>query len=294
MPLELRIALTVLGSLVGAAVLGFCIYLLLIRTRRAGGVISAYRGVNFAHRGLHGNGAAENSMTAFRRAVEEGFGIELDVRLSRDGELVVFHDDTLTRVAGVDKRVDELTLEELRECRLSGTEDTLPTFAEVLSAVEGRVPILIEIKEDPGKSAVTKKLISELSGYGGPYIVESFNPLSLMTFRRAVRGVPLGILSQHFCRREQYKGKILFFALQNMLLNFLSVPDFVAYDHTDSGMLSLRLARSLFGSVTVAWTTRTAEEGEAAVKQGFDLVIFENYIPSEGRTDGTKLPNYVK
>lgn len=294
MPLLLRIALIALGSLVGAVLLGFCIYLLLIRTRRAGSVISAYRGVNFAHRGLHGEGAAENSITAFRRAVEEGFGIELDVRLSRDGELVVFHDDTLTRVAGIDKRVDALTLDELRECRLSGTEDTVPTFAEVLSAVDGRVPLLIEIKEDPGKSAVTKKLVSELSGYGGPYIVESFNPLSLMTFRRERRDVPLGILSQHFCRREQYKGKILFFALQNMLLNFLSVPDFVAYDHTDSDMLSLRLARALFGSVTVAWTTRSPEEGESAKKHGFDSVIFENYIPDKGRADGTKLPKYVK
>ena len=102
-------------SVLGGAALLFCIYLLLIRTKKAHDKIAAYRGVNLAHRGLHGEGAAENSMTAFRRAKEAGFGVELDVRLSKDGELVVFHDDTLTRVAGVEGRVDELTLAELRD-----------------------------------------------------------------------------------------------------------------------------------------------------------------------------------
>ena len=106
--------------------------------------------------------------------------------------------------------------------------------------------------------------------------------------------MPLGILSQHFCRREEYRGKALYFILQNMLINFLSVPDFVAYDHTDANMLSLRLSRSLFGSVTVAWTTRTPEEGERARRAGFDSVIFENYIPEDGRVDVSKLPTYVK
>ena len=271
----------------------FAAYLLLIRTRPAGKLIAAYRGVNFAHRGLHGEGRAENSLSAFAAARDAGFGIELDVRLSKDGEMVVFHDDTLTRVAGIDKRVDELTLEELRECRLSGTDDTVPTLREVLALIDGRVPLLIEIKEDAGKSAVTETLVRELAGYAGPYIVESFNPLSLRTFRRLRPDVPLGILSQHFCRREEYRGKALYFILQNMLINFLSAPDFVAYDHTDSDMLSLRLARSLFGTVTVAWTVRSEEEGRVAKKHKFDSIIFENYLPEDGQADVASLPKYV-
>ena len=268
-------------------------YLFLIRTKRAGKLISAYRRVNFAHRGLHGEGRAENSLSAFASARDEGFGIELDVRLSGDGRMVVFHDDTLTRVAGIDKRVDELTLDELKTCRLSGTEDTVPTLSEVLELIDGRVPLLIEIKEDAGKSAVTRALVKELEGYRGPYIVESFNPLSLKLFRRLRPDVPIGILAQHFCRRDEYRGKALYFILQNMLLNFLYVPDFVAYDHTDSDMLSLKLARSLFGTVTVAWTVRSEEEGRVAKTHKFDSIIFENYLPDEGRADVSTLPKFV-
>ena len=280
-------------ALASSALLLFCLFLFLIRTRRASKTIAAYRGVNFAHRGLHGEGKAENSLSAFAAARDAGFGIELDVRLSKDGKMVVFHDDTLTRVAGIDKRVDELTLSELQNLRLLDTEDTIPTLREVLELIDGRVPLLIEIKEDAGKSNVTKTLVGELEGYRGPYIVESFNPLSLRSFRKLRRDVPIGILSQHFCRREEFRGKILYFLLQNMLLNFLSAPDFVAYDHTDYNMLALKLARGLFGSVTVAWTVRNGDEGCAAKEHGFDSVIFENYIPSDGRADSSELPKYV-
>ena len=280
-------------SVLGGAALLFCIYLLLIRTKKAHDKIAAYRGVNLAHRGLHGEGAAENSMTAFRRAKEAGFGVELDVRLSKDGELVVFHDDTLTRVAGVDKRVDELTLAELRECRLLDTDDTIPTLREVFDLIDGSIPILIEIKEKIGSSAVTQKLLAELKSYDGPYIVESFDPMAISAFRKGRRDVPLGILSRRFCDMKEHKGSPLYFALQNMLFNFLSVPDFVAYRHSDANTLSLKLARSLFGTVTVAWTTRSAEEGEAAKKNGFDCIIFENYLPEDGRADVSKLPKFV-
>ena len=280
-------------SVLGGAALLFCIYLLLIRTKKAHDKIAAYRGVNLAHRGLHGEGAAENSMTAFRRAKEAGFGVELDVRLSKDGELVVFHDDTLTRVAGVEGRVDELTLAELRECRLLDTDDTIPTLREVFDLIDGKIPLLIEIKEDTGSTAVTEKLLSELKSYDGPYIVESFNPMAIATFRKGRREVPLGILSRRFCDMKEHKGSPLYFALQNMLFNFLSVPDFVAYRHSDANTLSLKLARSLFDTVTVAWTTRSAEEADAAKKNGFDCIIFENYLPEDGRADVSKLPKFA-
>ena len=276
MPHEIILAVSL--SLLGAAALSFAVYLFLIRTRRADVIMKAYAGVNFAHRGLHGEGVAENSLSAFRRALDEGIGVELDVRLTKDGSLVVFHDDTLTRVAGIDKRVDSLTLEELRSARLLGTEDTVPTFREVMELVDGKIPLLIEIKEDRGNSEVTKTLVRELEGYVGPYIVESFNPLSLRTFRKLRPDVPLGILSQHFCRHDAYKGKILYFLLQNNMLNFLSSPDFVAYCHTDADMPPVKLARAVFHTPVLAWTVRSEEEGRAAKKAGFDALIFENYI----------------
>ena len=208
-------------SLLGAVLLVFCVCLALMRTKRAHDKIAAYRGVNFAHRGLHGEGAAENSLSAFRRAVEAGFGIELDVRLSADGEMVVFHDSSLKRMCGEDKNVRDLTLAQLREYRLRDTEDTLPTLREVFEVVDGKVPLLIEIKEHQGDHSVTEKLLSELEGYTGPYIVESFNPMSLRTFRKHRRDVPLGVLSEHFCKQKEHKRSPLHFALQNMFLNFL-------------------------------------------------------------------------
>ena len=279
-------------SILGAALLLFCLYLFLMRTRRAHEKIAAYRGVNFAHRGLHGEGAAENSLTAFRRAVDEGFGVELDVRLTADGELVVFHDSTLKRMVGVDKKVNSLTLAELREYRLADTDDTVPTLREVFDLVDGKIPLLIEIKENTGEYDVTEKLLCELDGYAGPYIVESFNPLALMRFRKRRNDVPLGILSKHFCARD--KRSFLNFIIQNMLLNFLSVPDFVAYDHRDTHMTALKLARSLFGTVTVAWTTKSREDGKKATENGFDCIIFEDYVPEDGRADVSKLPVFVK
>ena len=105
-----------------------------------------YKSVKFAHRGLHDGGRAENSLSAFSAAVAKGYGIELDVRLCKSGELVVFHDPTLNRVCGVDGRVIDMTAEELSRVSLSGTGEGVPTFAKVLQTVGGAVPLLIEIK----------------------------------------------------------------------------------------------------------------------------------------------------
>ena len=144
----------------------------------------------YAHRGLHDKELAENSLAAFSAAVERGFGIELDVRLTKDERLVVFHDDTLTRMCGVDARVDEKTYDELLEYDLLDSGAKIPTFREVMELVGGKVPLLIEIKEDAGNKRVSEKLAEELAGYNGPYIIESFNPLSLGVIKKLMPGVP--------------------------------------------------------------------------------------------------------
>lgn len=266
--------------LVALSLLLFClaVYLILIFPGRSNG-IEKFKKVKFAHRGLHGDGAAENSLTAFRRAAEAGFGIELDVRLSSDGVLVVFHDDTLDRVAGVSGRVDSYTAEELSKMRLSGTDDGIPTFSEVLSAVDKRVPLLVEIKEDPGVSAVSEQTAKMLAEYDGEYIVESFNPLSLSTVAKRLPRTARGILSHRYYAYEQYK-KPLYFLLQCLLLNRICRPAFVAYDHRHYRSLSLRLSR-LLGATTFAWTVRSKEEEMLAYKHGFDSIIFENYVPEK-------------
>ncbi len=255
------------------------IYIFLIKTGTNRGM-EKYKKIKFAHRGLHGEGRAENSMSAFSAAVEAGFGIELDIRLTLDGELVVFHDDDLMRVCGDERRVDSVTAEELSKLSLSGTKDGVPKFRDVLALVSGRVPLLVEIKELSG-SAVSDAAAKMLGEYTGDFIVESFNPLSLKNFKSKLPNVKIGILSMHFPREASFKLRFRNFLLGALLTNFLCRPNFIAYQNENGGAFPVKLLGKIFGAPRFAWTVRSAEEERDAYKRGFDSVIFENYIPSD-------------
>ena len=273
-----QIILIVAGSLALLALLVVLAFMWLTKpgTRKCG--IEKYKTVKFAHRGLHNDTVAENSISAFRAAKEAGFGIELDVRLSKDGELVVFHDPTLERVCGASGKVIDYTAEELSHFSLMGTTDGIPTFREVLELIDGTVPLLIEIKMDVGESGVAEKLAEVIRDYRGDYIVESFNPLALRTVARLMPAVPRGILSMRYAKEEKYRGKLLYFMLENLLCNFLMRPDFIAYDKNDYKNGVVRLLRKTFGTPLFAWTIRSEEEEIQAISNGFDSVIFEKYI----------------
>ena len=197
----------------------FLLYLFLVAPKKTKDM-EKYKKVMYAHRGLHNEERAENSMSAFRAAVEAGYGIELDIRLSKDGELVVFHDDTLDRVCGREGKVIDFTADELAEFKLSGTDDGIPRFADVLAFVDGKIPLLVEIKEDAGNSAVSEAACKMLADYKGDFIFESFNPLSMRTVKKGLPSISRGILSHRYYEYEQYK-KPLYFLLQSLLLNFL-------------------------------------------------------------------------
>ncbi len=268
----------VLISAAAFLLLLFLVYLFLVRTKSRKEAMEKYKNLNYAHRGLHGDGREENSMSAFRAAVEAGYAIELDVRLSSDGVLVVFHDDTLDRVTGVSGRVDEKSASELSKIKLGKTNDTIPTFEEVLSLVDGRVPLLVEIKEDAGKYGVTEKCVELLRSYKGDFIIESFNPLALARVKKLMPEALRGVLSESFLKEKQYRTPT-HFLLSVLALNFLCRPDFVAFNHKHYKNFALRLVRRLFGVPTLAWTARSESEHKAALENGFDGVIFENYIP---------------
>lgn len=238
----------------------------------------------YAHRGLHDAEHAENSLSAFALAAERGFGIELDVHLSRDGEVVVFHDKTLKRVCGVEGEISDFTAEQLSRLSLSGTGEGIPTLAEVLSLVGGRVPILIEIKSETAADVnVTSRALALLRTYDGPYLVQSFNPLSVAAIRREAPEVMRGFLGSYLTKGKERKDwKLSHFIVQNFLLNFRAHPDFIAYDkeHVTFAPFALfrlcHIHRPLF-----CWTIRSPEEEERARRQGFDTVIFEDYVPEE-------------
>ena len=267
-----------LAAIVGLLAICFAVFLALIRpSSKHRKIMERYKGVKFAHRGLHDDKMAENSMSAFAAAVECGYGIELDVRLSKDGELVVFHDDTLDRMTEVQGRVDSLTAEELAKLHLGGTEDGVPTFREVLDLVDGRIPLLVEMKEEVGKYGVAKKTAEMLREYKGEYIVESFNPLSLAHFGTLMPDVAKGLLCSNYLRNPKTRS-IQYFAVQNMLMNVHCKPDFIAYDHKEWKDAGITMIRTFYPKTPlVCWTLKTPEEEAAAKEHGFTSFIFENY-----------------
>ncbi len=274
----MKIFLIILASLLGFLALCFLVFLILIKpSTKKREQMQKYKGVKFAHRGLHDQEKAENSISAFAAAVECGYGIELDVRLSKDGELVVFHDDTLDRMTEATGRVDSLTAEELSRLHLGGTGDGVPTFREVLRIVDGRIPLLVEMKEDLGKYGVAKKTAEVLKEYHGEYIVESFNPLSLEYFGRLMPDVGKGLLCSNYLKNPKTRN-IKTFAVQNMLMNVYCKPDFIAYAHNDWKDAGLTMVRTFYPKTPlVCWTLKSPEEEAAAAKHGFTSFIFENY-----------------
>ena len=268
----LIVAICVLGF----ALLSFLSFIILSMPKKSRPEEKWYLSHKFAHRGLHGDGAAENSLTAFRRAVEAGYGIELDVRLSKDGELMVFHDDTLDRVTDATGRVDAKTKEELSEIRLLGTEDTVPTFRQVLDLVNGKVPLLVEIKEDAMKTAVSEKTCEMLAEYKGDFVIESFNPLALGIVKKRLPRAIRGLLSQNYLKQKKYR-KLMYFLLHHFLLNIAAKPMFIAFSHKDAKHSTFRFLKGLYKVPTLAWTVKSKEDEERAKKNGFDTVIFEGY-----------------
>ena len=233
----------------------------------------------YAHRGLHGEGAPENSLGAFSRAVDAGYGIELDVRLSSDNELVVFHDDTLDRMTDKTGLVNTYTKDELSAMRLAGTDEVIPTLDSVLSLVSGKVPLLVEIKEAQGSLEVTRRVCERLKSYTGEYIIESFNPIALREVRRLLPGKIVGILSEHFTKNKLLR-KPLYYFLESMAANVMSRPDFVAYNHKHSSFLPFRVAKAL-GYVCFCYTVKSREDEKKALEGDFDSVIFEGYNRQE-------------
>lgn len=233
----------------------------------------------YAHRGLHDNegDAPENSMAAFRKAVEAGYGIELDIQLSKDGIPVVFHDFTLKRVCGAEGRVCDYTLEELQSFSLYKTTEHIPTLSRVLELVAGKVPLIVEFKIEKTDTSLCPAADKLLREYRGMYCMESFNPLGVLWYRRNHREIMRGQLSEAFLKDGNNRGP-LYFLLQNLMFNFICKPDFIAYNHIHAGILARRICRRVFGNLAVAWTVRSREELAAAGKS-FDIFIFDSFVP---------------
>ena len=255
----------------------FPLYLFLIAPRmfkRANR--TPFMNVHYAHRGLFDNAsdAPENSLLAFKKAVDAGYGIELDVQLSKDNQLVVFHDASLKRMCGVDGKVWEYTLEELQQMKLADSEQTIPTFQEFLKIVDGKVPFILEYKLDRPQTKVCELANEVLKNYHGVYCIESFHPLAVLWYRKNRPDVLRGQLSEEFFREEKNKGKLYLTLASFLIFNFAGRPDFIAYNHLHADNISRRICKML-GALSVTYTIKNKEEYKRN-KKHFDLFIFDS------------------
>lgn len=260
------------------------ILLFLISPRLVGRPSTAHLRADYAHRGLHGDQIPENSLPAFAGACERGYGIELDVQLSSDGVIMVFHDDTLIRMTGVEGRLCDYTREQLQQMHLGGSKETVPTLDEVLDTVGGRVPLLIELKGESagGADVLCETLTRRLDAYRGAYCVESFNPVILSWFRKHRPDIVRGQLVTNTLRERPNGNKFLNFLLTHLMLNVISRPDFVAYNEKYAREWALWLNTRLFRAVPFVWTVRE-KAGWVNAHEKSICTIFEGFLPDFNR-----------
>jgi hypothetical protein len=268
----------VLFTLLGIAVLaGAFLFLVWPAVRRHPDRENVLDGRLIAHRGLHDlrEGEPENSLPAFKRAAEEGLAIENDIHLTKDGRVVVFHDDTLDRMCGVAGKPEEKTLSELKELTLAGTGERIPTLEECLEVVNGRVPLLVEFKVSGGNEAALCEAAEKIfAGYAGKYMIQSFYPKIVAWYRKNRPEIMRGQLA------TVVKGsKFPVCLLPTLVGNVVARPDFVSFDHTHERYFSRRLTK-LLGAFPVGWTFRSPDEIRAHRKH-FRTFIFGNMEPAE-------------
>ncbi len=181
-----------------------------------------------AHRGYFNKTAPENSMKAFQNAIDRGFAVEMDVQLLKDNTLIVFHDSHLKRMTGLDKSLDEVSYDEIKNLKLLNTDEKIPTFKEFLDLIDGQIPLMIEFKNETGNHLLEKESYNLLKEYDGEYIIQSFNPLSVNWFRKHAPHIVRGQLSYDY-----KKDKISFLSrwfLRNVYSNIITKPHYVIYD----------------------------------------------------------------
>ena len=227
-----------------------------------------------AHRGYHDKTAPENSLAAFSKAVEKGYAIELDVQLLADDTVVVFHDESLARMTSNDGYLKYLNKDDIKSLKLAGTKETIPTLAEVLALVDGKVPLLIEVKNKYKVGKLEQAVINLLKHYKGEFAIQSFNPYSLAYFKKHAPNFLRGQLSGYF--KGEKLGWLKKLVLKSMHLNKkVSEPHFISYE---ANALPNRYTKKYKNLPLLAWAVKSKEEYLNIIKY-CDNVIFENFEP---------------
>ena len=268
----LKIALPILGTAAAAAA---ATAFLIAPGRASEGAKEPFMGKNIAHRGLHkaDKTVPENSLAAFADAAESGYGVEFDVHITKDGHLVVFHDDDTRRMCGVNACVEELNLAELQKLYLAGSDQRIPSLGEVLAEINGRVPIILEIKRGGRNDELCRRVYEMLMCYDGEVCVESFDPFIVRWWYKNAPEVLRGQLSSVPAELGKGTSRLNAFRVGNCLTNVLCRPNFSAYGLEGKKPLTVKLVEKM-GAMKVCYTSH----GYAAEEEN-DCVIFEYYRP---------------
>ena len=239
--------------------------------------IDSFARYDYAHRGLHDDNIPENSLPAFDLAAEAGYGIELDVQLTSDDEVVVVHDPTMERVSWGYDPISELSYDELTSYYLESSVERVPTLQQALNTIDGRTPLIVEIKtyNDPYKLC---PLVAEiLQNYKGKYCIMSFSPEVLRWFKEHEPWIITGQLSRDLSSDKsitRFEG----FRNQNLLSNYMCRPDFQAYHYKTRRNPSMLLSKALFGTTEASWTVKDTVTYRQ-MKEENNIVIFEDIRP---------------
>lgn len=226
-----------------------------------------------AHRGLFDREKIpENSMLAFDKALEKGYSIEVDVNMTQDGYIVVFHDNSLKRMTGIKNDITTMTLSEIKKFKLLGTENKIPTFEDVLLQVSGKVPILIEVKPNSKYKELMEKLINLLEKYNVKYSIQSFDPRVVYWLKKNTPQISRGQIASKNIR--EVKSRILKILLGKMVFNVITKPNFVSYQYLSINEKFYKKQKNK-GREVIAWTLKNKEDYEK-IRDYCDMVVFEN------------------
>jgi glycerophosphoryl diester phosphodiesterase len=247
--------------------------------RPKAGQKDAFKGLQAAHRGLYSKDQSvpENSLPAFRLAVENGYGAELDLQLTKDGQVIVFHDDLLMRMTGCELTPQDYTYAELLEMSLMGTEEKIPLFSEVVEIFKNGTPLIVELKTCENYKELCEASLPLIRQLECPYCVESFDPRIVAWFRKNAPDIMRGQLSEPYRNyREEKASPMVALAFSAMWGNVKARPQFIAYT---SGRRTLAwFIGKITGTFMVYWTERPDDDHEL-LKKRYDCLIFEHFRP---------------
>ena len=263
---------SIMRILIGLIILYFV--LLYPNTRRKDRM-KPYEDKYIAHRGLYNNlDIPENSLLAFKKAVDNNYGIELDLQLTLDDKVVVFHDGSLERMTGIKKNLQYCTYKELQTYKLLDTDERIPLFEDVLKLLKPDTPLIIEIKPDGRYIETTKKTVEMMRDYNGLYNMESFNPKVVKYLKDNEPDIIRGQLSYNYLKDPKSNLSFLLkFIATYLLFIFYTKPDYVAYDVENMDNISFKLISKLYKGECVAWTVKSQKQLDKA-REYYKTFIF--------------------